>query len=69
MPQSTSEQNTPEQSTAKPNTRRFNTSSDYATRPTRFTLFLREFIPWQIVRFIVINAKIILMTRQNEKLH
>jgi len=58
-----------EQGTAKPNTRRFNTSSDYATRPTGFTIFLREFLPWQLVRFLVINSKIILMTRQNEKLH
>ncbi len=51
------------------NTRRFNTASDYATRPTGFTLFLRTFLPWQIFRFIMINAKILIMTRKNESLH
>jgi hypothetical protein len=25
--------------------------------PTRWTVFLRTFIPWQIVRFVVINLK------------
>lgn len=50
-------------------TRRYNKLSDYATRPTRMTLFFRTFLPWQFIRFLVINAKIIRMTLQNEKLH
>lgn len=29
----------------------------YATQPTRFTLFMRTFIPWQLWRFISINLR------------
>ncbi|MFP5228015.1 MAG: hypothetical protein ACLGXA_10325 [Acidobacteriota bacterium] len=43
--------------------------SVYATRPTRFTLFLRTFLPWQIVRFVVINLKMMKMIRLNERAH
>ncbi len=43
--------------------------SAYATRPTRFTLFLREFLPWQLIRFAVINLKIVRMTLRNERSH
>ena len=28
-----------------------------AAVPTGWTIFLRTFIPWQMVRFVVINAK------------
>ena len=28
-----------------------------AAVPTRWTVFLRTFIPWQMVRFVVINLK------------
>ncbi len=31
----------------------------YATRPTRWTLFLRTFLPWQAWRFLWINAKMV----------
>ena len=31
--------------------------SFYATRPTRFTVFLRTFLPWQIWRFVWINVR------------
>ncbi|HEV2274351.1 MAG TPA: hypothetical protein VGR96_09310 [Acidobacteriaceae bacterium] len=41
---------------------------EYATTPTRATLFLRTFLPWQIVRFLIINAKILSMTLRNEGL-
>jgi hypothetical protein len=34
-------------------------TAPYVTRPTRWTIFLRTFIPWQIWRFIRINAKMI----------
>lgn len=33
--------------------------SFFATRPTSFTRFLRTFIPWQVVRFVWINLKMI----------
>jgi hypothetical protein len=33
--------------------------SFFATRPTAFTRFLRTFFPWQVVRFAVINLKMI----------
>ncbi len=29
----------------------------YATKPTRGTVFLRTFLPWQLWRFIRINLK------------
>ncbi len=29
--------------------------SFYATKPTRFTVFMRTFLPWQVWRFIRIN--------------
>lgn len=35
------------------------TQARYATRPTRFTLFMRTFLPWQMWRFAVINLKMI----------
>jgi hypothetical protein len=31
----------------------------YSTKPTRFTLFLRTFVPWQMFRFLYINAKMV----------
>jgi hypothetical protein len=31
----------------------------YATKPTRWTLFWRTFLPWQMWRFAVINLKMI----------
>ena len=31
----------------------------YVTRPTRLTLFLRTFVPWQLWRFARINLKMI----------
>jgi hypothetical protein len=33
--------------------------SFFATKPTRFTRFMRTFIPWQMVRFAVINLKML----------
>ena len=32
-------------------------SSPYVTRPTRLTIFLRTFVPWQLWRFARINLK------------
>jgi hypothetical protein len=31
----------------------------YVTRPTRLTLFLRTFLPWQLWRFARINLKML----------
>ena len=36
----------------------------YVTRPTRFTVFLRTFVPWQAWRFVRINLKMIQMIRR-----
>lgn len=33
--------------------------SFYATTPTRFTVFLRTFLPWQLWRFAMINLKML----------
>lgn len=32
-----------------------------APRPTRTTVFFRSFLPWQIVRFLIINARMTVM--------
>ena len=37
----------------------------YATKPTRATIFLRTFLPWQIWRFISINLKMVSMIRRS----
>jgi len=34
-------------------------ASSSAAIPTRLTIFLRTFIPWQIVRFVAINLKML----------
>lgn len=44
-------------------------TSVYATRPTKFTVFLRTFLPWQLVRFLVINLRMMKMIRLNERVH
>ncbi len=32
-----------------------------AARPNRTTLFLRSFLPWQMIRFILINIRMTVM--------
>ena len=39
----------------------------YVTKPTRTTLFLRTFLPWQAWRFAVINLKMIDIIRRSHK--
>ena len=39
--------------------------SFFATKPTPLTRFMRTFVPWQIVRFVVINVKMILVIRKS----
>ena len=41
----------------------------YATQPTRFTLFMRTFLPWQIWRFISINLKMMLLIGREKHIH
>ena len=43
--------------------------SIYATRPTRTTVFMRTFLPWQILRFLLINYRMMRMIRINESTH
>ncbi len=38
----------------------------HAMRPTGFTVFLRNFVPWQILWFVLINIR---MTRMIVKSH
>ena len=41
----------------------------YVTTPTRWTLFLRTFLPWQLWRFAVINLKMVDIIRRSHKTH
>ena len=36
----------------------------YVTKPTRFTVFLRTFLPWQAWRFAAINLKMLDIIRR-----
>jgi hypothetical protein len=44
-----------------------NEQTRYATKPTRVTLFLRTFLPWQAWRFAAINLKMIDIIRRGHK--
>jgi hypothetical protein len=39
----------------------------YAPKPTRWTLFLRTFLPWQMWRFVLINVKMIGIIRRSHQ--
>jgi hypothetical protein len=41
----------------------------YATKPTRGTIFLRTFVPWQIYRFLKINLKMMTIIARSHKSH
>lgn len=45
------------------------TEAFFATRPTRWTLFLRTFIPWQVVRFVAINLKMVRLIGRSHRSH
>jgi hypothetical protein len=45
------------------------TEQFYATKPTRFTVFLRTFLPWQLVRFALINLKMLRIIRRSHSGH
>lgn len=48
---------------------RYFTEAFFATMPTRWTLFLRTFVPWQIVRFSVINLKMLRLIARSHRSH
>ena len=39
----------------------------YVTKPTRSTLFMRTFVPFQLWRFVVINLKMIGIIRRGHR--
>lgn len=39
--------------------RRGYTQESYAPMPTKVNVFWRRFIPWQMIRFVVLNIKIL----------
>jgi hypothetical protein len=39
----------------------------YATMPTRWTVFLRTFFPWQVWRFVWINFKMLGIIRRSHQ--
>ncbi len=41
--------------------------SELPPMPTKSTIFLRNFIPWQIYRFIIINIKMIKLIYREHK--
>jgi len=41
----------------------------YATKPTRTTVFMRTFVPWQMWRFAVINLRMLRMIRLSHRAH
>jgi hypothetical protein len=45
------------------------TEAFYATRPTKTTIFLRTFVPWQLWRFAVINLKMLRIIARSHRTH
>lgn len=41
----------------------------YVTKPTRRTVFLRTFVPWQLWRFVAINLKMVGIIRRSHRTH
>ncbi len=39
----------------------------YAAKPTRFTVFQRTFLPLQLIRFVVINMKMLDIIRRSHR--
>ncbi len=39
----------------------------YVTTPTRRTVFLRTFLPWQLWRFVVLNLKMAEIIRRSHR--
>lgn len=47
--------------TSRPSSTAHLRESFYATRPTAGTVFMRTFLPWQIVRFVMINLRMLVI--------
>ena len=45
------------------------TKQFYVTRPTKTTVFMRTFLPWQLWRFVVINLKMVGVIRRSHRTH
>jgi hypothetical protein len=41
--------------------------TQYVMKPTRWTLFLRTFLPWQLWRFAAINVKMLGIIRRSHR--
>ncbi len=39
----------------------------FTSKPTGATRFLRTFLPWQVVRFLIINVKMTRMIRRSHR--
>jgi hypothetical protein len=50
---------------ARPAARVTADTAPYVTRPTRWTLFIRTFVPWQLWRFVRINLKMLGIIRRS----
>lgn len=37
----------------------------FAPKPSKFVCFMRVFLPWQIIRFFIINIRMLLMIRKS----
>lgn len=37
----------------------------YPPKPTWTTMYMRKFLPWQLVRFLIINLKMIKLMRKS----
>jgi hypothetical protein len=51
------------------NVPRRHTEAFSTVTPTRWTVFLRTFIPYQVIRFAVINLKMLQMIRMSHANH
>lgn len=45
------------------------TEAFYATTPTRWTVFLRTLVPWQMIRFLAINLKMVRLIARSHGTH
>lgn len=45
------------------------TEAFFTVTPTRWTLFLRTFIPYQVIRFVMINLKMLRIIRISHLSH
>lgn len=53
----------------EPTDRASATEAFYAPRPTRATVFLRTFLPWQLWRFAAINLRMLRVIARSHRSH